>query len=68
VADTFNSRIQIFDKEGKNLAVFKVQSFPENIVSLSGGFLVVSFPVRNLDGPEKLLYSYKTDGTRLLNF
>lgn len=65
VADTFNSRIQILSTEGKHLAAFKVQSFPENIVSLSGGFLVVSFPVRNLDGPEKLLYSYKTDGTRL---
>ncbi|HOE13899.1 MAG TPA: 6-bladed beta-propeller [Candidatus Saccharicenans sp.] len=65
VADTFNSRIQIFSKEGKNLAAFKLPAFPENIVSLSGGALVVSFPVRNLDGPEKLLYGYKTDGTRL---
>ena len=65
VADSFNNRIQIVNKEGKNLAVFKVPAFPENIVSLSGGALVVSFPVRNLDGPEKLLYGYKTDGTRL---
>ena len=65
VADTFNNRIQIFSKEGKNLAAFKVPSFPENIVSLNGGLLIVSFPVRNLDGPEKLLHGYKTDGTRL---
>jgi len=65
VADTFNSRIQIFSREGKNLAAFKLPSFPENIVSLNGSLLIVSFPARNLDGPEKLLHGYKTDGTRL---
>lgn len=65
VADTFNSRIQIFNKNSQNTSAFKVLFFPDNLVWLDDEVLAISSLVSNLNGPEKMIYGYKTDGTRL---
>jgi hypothetical protein len=65
VADTFNSRIQIFNKDGQGPSAFKVLFFPDNLVWLNNEVLAISSLAGNLNGPEKMIYGYKTDGTRL---
>ena len=62
VADRFNSRIQILDKNGSYLRSFKVPLHPDQICVLDPERIVVSQLPLGLNEKEKLIYCFNPKG------
>jgi hypothetical protein len=65
VADSGNSRIQIFESKGRYLASFRVPFSPHRLLALDPDRVVVLSLPSGLGGPEKVLFGFDGSG-RLL--
>lgn len=65
VADKLNRRVQVLDKKGNYLNGFKVLFYPQNILVLANGNILVShLPLTSLE-KEKIVHCFASDGKLL---
>jgi hypothetical protein len=65
VADKSNTRIQVFDGEGRPLGGFPVPFAPDKILALAAGTIVVTSNPAGRSAAEKLLHVYDENGRPL---